>query len=1053
MRRIFSIFVSCACVLSAFAANTLSLSSASGHPGDELTVSVSLANSDAVTALQASIPLGDHLSFVAGSAVLNSSRSNGHSLMANIVNGTLRVAVFSIANAALSGSEGELFTFRLKLGNEPATYPLNPELTLAGANGQQLTADVTEGSVTLLSPKIEVVTTSLDYGHVPIRSTYTRTLQVRNTGNEPLNLTALEFSAQEFSVESEQYTIAAGQTESIVITFAPTVHGAVSAQLRIRSNAVNAHDVYGANRCALIADPYSVNELRMQAASGIADGIIPVTVRMNNMESIVGVQFSLKLPEQLEFIPGSATPLERAASHYALTKQSHDTLTVILYNFSNTPVSGDDGDLLTLSFRLNGRSGSYALRPINTLLVNTAQQNMVSAVYQAYVSIQAPTINAPTEVNFGSIPVTRPDTFSIAVRNTGNAPLTLQRATFLMEGFSVLTELPLTIARNVTQNIQVIYTPTSEGTINATMQLYSNDPASRMKSIRLKGEVYEPNELSLAAELMEEESMLRLTLSLDNVSQVSGLQFDLHVVSPWTTARLTERATGWQFVAQPTGENTYRFILFSLTNACLSGNSGSIMEIEWNAAAAEPLNGATILLDQPILGGPSHDNPATTRTLAVNDKASVTIINGDNDLSALDIAADAELTVTPVGNLTVSAPVSVHSLQLQYSEDSHAQISGIDNLSVDVLEMVLRLPEVEGELAKQWFAFAVPFTVNMATGIRCEGSDEPARSGWDFVIDEFDGNRRATKQKGWHRLAADATLYPGRMYMLATPECTVWRFTAAAPHEISEADNAAIGAYVSTYGAHHSGWNGIANPRLSNASADAGEVPFATTFNNRLGVYETQLTAGHVFNAAAPFLVQVEEDGSLLFNTPAASVISRQSAATAYSTLSLAGENYTDRAYLSFNADKQDVYTIGHDLQKNQQSTTPSVPQLWMEVYGMRLSAYEALFDEQAITVPLGIYAPSDGTYTLAISGLPADISATLMYNGSLVQRLTDEACVLTLAAGNNSGYALYIQHQSEITTGIVSTTHSAVQKVLMNNSLYIIRDGQTYTATGVSVR
>jgi hypothetical protein len=1044
-------------MLCSYAANTLTISSASGHPGDELTVSMSLTNSDAVTALQANIRLSESLSLVAGSAALNSARSNGHSLMANVANGVLRIAVFSVSNATLKGSEGELLTFRLKLGNEPATYPLIADLTLAGANGEQLTADATEGSVTLLSPKIEVVNTSIDYGHVPIRSTYTRTLQVCNTGNEPLELTAFEFSAQEFSVENEALSIAAGQTENIVITFAPTVQGAISEQLRIRSNAVNAHDVYGANRCALIADPYSVNELRMQAASGISDETVTVSVRMNNMEDIVGVQFSLKLPEQLEFVPGSATPLERAASHFALTKQSHDTLTVILYNMSNTPVSGDDGDLLTLQFRLNGRSGSYALRPINTLLVNTAQQNMVSAVYQAYVTIQSPTINVPTSADFGSIPVTQPDTLNIAVRNTGNAALTLQRATFLMEGFRVLNELPVTIARNQTETLRVQFTPTKEGSFTTTMQLYSNDPASRMKSIRLTVNVYEPNELSLVAEPIEEESLLRLSINLDNVSQVSGLQFDLHGVAPWTTARLTERAEGLQLVSQPTNENTYRFILFSLSNTCLSGNSGTILEIEWNASAATKLNGATVLLDNPILGGPSHDNPANTRTLSVNDKAFVTIINGNNDLAELYLDDDAELTVTPEGNLAVSSPVTVHSLLLHYSEDSHAQISGIENLSVDVLELVMRLPATEGILADQWFAFAVPFEVNLATGIRCDGSDEPARSERDFVIYEFDGYRRATQQRGWHLLAGDATLLPGHMYMLGTQECTAWRFTAAAPSAISEASSATINENHSTFGAHHSGWNGIANPKFCNASAGASEAPLTTTYNNRLGVYEVQPTEGLVFNAAAPFFVQVEEGGSLLFNTAAASsVVSRQndlSQASGYSILSLADERYTDRAYLSFSADKQDAYTIGHDLQKNQMSTTPSVPQLWVDAYNMRLSAYEALLSAEDVTVPLGMYAPEDGVYTLAASGLPATVSATLMHNGLPVQYLTEDACRLTLSAGNNSGYALRIQSKSDITTGISTVSNSANQKVLIDNCLFILRDGQTYTATGVRVR
>lgn len=606
MQRIFSIILTCACVLSALAANTLSLSSVSGHPGDELTVSISLTNSDAVTALQASIPLGDHLSLVAGSAELSTARSNGHSLMANVVDGTLRIAVFSVTNAALNSTEGELFTFRLKLGNEPATYPLSAELTLAGANSEQLTADVTPGSVTLLSPKIELVTTSLDYGHIPIRSTYTRTLQVRNSGNEPLQLTAFEFSAQELSVESEQHTIAAGQTESIVITFAPIAHGAITEQLRIRSNAVNAHDVYGANRCTLIADPYSVNELRMQAASGISDDTVSVIVRMNNMEAIVGAQFSLKLPKQLEFIPGSATPLERAASHSALTTLSNDTLTVLLYSLSNTAVTGDDGDLLTLNFRLNGSSGSYSLCPINTLLINAAQQNMVSAVYAANVSIQSPTISGNNALNFGHLSVNEPHIATYAVRNTGRVPLTVNGAAFLSEGLRVVTPLPLQIAANATQNIEIELTPSAEGSFSSIMQLYSNDPACRMKSVSLTADIFEPNSLAFRGYLQS--GIYHLAIDLTNYSDVAGLQFDIAGLPSWTECALTARAAGHQLVVQPIGDALYRVIIFAMNNATFTGNDDAILEWTWDATHIPALRGDTVSMDQVILVHPSKGN-------------------------------------------------------------------------------------------------------------------------------------------------------------------------------------------------------------------------------------------------------------------------------------------------------------------------------------------------------------------------------------------------------------------------------------------------------------
>ena len=605
MRR-FIILLLSALPLLASATNTLTLSSVSGHPGETLTVSVSLANDGAVTALQAAIPLGEHLQYVANSALLNSTRANGHSLVASATDDTLRIAVFSLTQAALQGTEGELFSFQVVLGNEPATYPLKAETVLTGTDGQAAEATVTQGSLTLLSPKIEVVTTSLDYGHIPIRATYTRTLQVRNTGNEPLHISNVLFSAPEFLVAETAYTIAAGETQSIVISFAPAVHGAIAERVRLRSDAVNDADVYGANVCQLLADPFSVNELRMQPASGVSDDTIAISVRMNNMESIVGVQFSLKMPKALEFVDGSAAALERAAGHSVLSTMSNDTLTLLLYSPTNTPIADEDGDLLSFRVRLDGTSGSYYLRPINTMLVNAAQANMVSAVYQSYVSIQSPTISGNASLDFGHIRIDQPHTAMYSIRNNGQAPLTVERITFLSEGLRVVTPLPIEIARYTPQNIEVEITPEKEGAFATTMQVYSNDPTARMKSVSLTADVYEPNSLSFREETKGTE--YHLYVDLDNYSEIAGVQFDVTGLTPWTSYALTSRANGHQIVVQPIDENTYRVILFAFSNTTLSGHEGAIIEWIWDAESANDINGQLIQMENVVLVHPSKGN-------------------------------------------------------------------------------------------------------------------------------------------------------------------------------------------------------------------------------------------------------------------------------------------------------------------------------------------------------------------------------------------------------------------------------------------------------------
>ena len=117
------------------AANTISLSSASGTPQTEVEVVVALDNSDAISALEITIPIGDQLQYVKNSVVLSSTRSNGHLITAAQVAQDLRIYVYSFSNTLISGNSGELLRFRLLLGNEPATHTLTPSVVLSSLKG------------------------------------------------------------------------------------------------------------------------------------------------------------------------------------------------------------------------------------------------------------------------------------------------------------------------------------------------------------------------------------------------------------------------------------------------------------------------------------------------------------------------------------------------------------------------------------------------------------------------------------------------------------------------------------------------------------------------------------------------------------------------------------------------------------------------------------------------------------------------------------------------------------------------------------------------------
>ncbi len=535
MRYIGFIFALCFSI-QAIASNTITLSSVSGTPQTEVEVVVSLDNTDAITALELNIPLGEHLSYVDSSTVFASSRSNGHLLTATQVQQELRICVYSLNLSALQGNSGELLSFRLKLGNEPANYTLTPSVILSDTRGQSLNNNVQSGQVSILAPKLEILNPQINYGHIPIRETYTQELQLYNAGNLPLIIENIVVNDPAFTPAQTTLTIEVGEVAYTTIHYAPTVRGAIQKEVVVTSNAIN-----GKQMGTIVADPFSVNELHVVGGSGIADNTVTISLKMNNMEPIVGMQCTFVFPEQLEYVAGSLSATSsRSNGHQAqasvkkfVEKENQwydskgDTLVLMLYSMTNQPLNGNDGEIATFQVRLNGNSGSYDLTPRDVVLTNATAENMVSATYEGWVEIQSPQFSGDDYLSFGDWSITDNAVANYVVRNYGDAPLKIERITFLAQGYRVVSTMPLQINPWEESTMQIAYDPAAEGDFSTTMNIYTNDPTTRMKAVAVSGHVYEPNTLSVEGERMQDGSY-QLAISLDNYTDIVAVQYDLH---------------------------------------------------------------------------------------------------------------------------------------------------------------------------------------------------------------------------------------------------------------------------------------------------------------------------------------------------------------------------------------------------------------------------------------------------------------------------------------------------------------------------------------------
>lgn len=676
--------------MGAWADNIITISSAEGAPGDEVTVNVSMTNTDAISSLQVSIPLDENLTLVEGSGELG-NRCASHSLTVGVKDGVLNVFVYSLSMAAISGTSGEVASFKLKLSNQPSTISLNPtKIVLTNTSGTTVSGSVQAGTVTVRCAKAQYSTMEVDFGAVPIRDTYTRTVTVTNVGNENLTVSSLMFSdVNVFSTTTTTpFTITPGSSKDVNITYAPVERGSISRTLKVECNSVSK-----LNTIKLLAQPFAVNELHIQDASGIADEEVTVSMTMNNMDAVSGYQVEFELPEQFEYVNNSFALGSRKQDHVGIATLTGNTLRIIVYSGNDKAFTGDDGEIGSFRVKLVGRYGT-TLTPSKTVLsatINNHVENVVSAVYGGQIIIQSPQISCYDQLNFGAVSITEECEQLFSIKNSGSAPLTISRIVFDNENMSIKETLPLVIASRGTQAVTVVYSSVEQTTFNGTMNIYSNDPGQRMKAVTVSGSRFAPNYLSVHTPTVAGDGNLRVVVSTDNYDPITGIQFDMDYPSLYfksfdDNVELAARAAGMAVSSHEIDSHTLRFFCYFLTGNSIPTGSGKVMTIQLQQRGGVPLGDyditikniklATAELSDKYAGPSTLSSTFTVSALLPGDANgdgvvtitdAVAIVNkilGNESTSFVFEAAD----VNKDGNITITDAVGVVNIILNGGE-------------------------------------------------------------------------------------------------------------------------------------------------------------------------------------------------------------------------------------------------------------------------------------------------------------------------------------------------------------------------------------------------
>jgi hypothetical protein len=285
---------------------------------------------------------------------------------------------------------------------------------------------------------------------------------VTNTGSGSASINQISIAGAGFSVIglTTPYTLAAGATATVSVTFSPTSATSYSGTLTITSDASNSPlsvPVSGTGtqppQAQLAVSPSSVNFGNVNAGGTSAQSVT-VTNSGNAAATISQVSES-----------GAGFSVTGISSPYTLAAGSGVTMSVTFAPTATTSYSG------TVTVTSNATNSQLAIPLSGT--GTQAPQGQVAA--------------SPAALNFGTLGAGNSATQAVTVANTGTADVSITQLSASGSGFAVSgISVPYTLASGASVTLQVSYAPPLAGSYSGSVAITSNAANSPL-SIPLTG--------------------------------------------------------------------------------------------------------------------------------------------------------------------------------------------------------------------------------------------------------------------------------------------------------------------------------------------------------------------------------------------------------------------------------------------------------------------------------------------------------------------------------------------------------------------------------------
>lgn len=486
--------------------------------------------------------------------------------------------------------------------------------------------------------------------------------------------------------------------------------------------------------------------------------------------------------------------------------------------------------------------------------------------------------------------------------------------------------------------------------------------------------------------------------------------------------------------------------------------------------------------DPAFFGGKLTDEICKTCDVVVRDNAQLLhTAGGKQKFRDMYVYTGSSL------NIPENQTMSLDKVRMFATNDnvSYAVINNSNDATTAIsVKEVSHVKRIDG---RYWYPFSLPYDCNIADIVQLNGQPLGVY-GTDWGIKYYDGQRRQSEgnstthygevSKYWTMMPEDGQLKAYTGYIIGLfvpaadeplmksvnfPPATESAYTENASSKTTPITNWSVNLNAEP---RHHGWNFVGSPYISlfgsnnlgeglnstwvqmgwtdalGNQRDKDNIYVSTPDGGNTNTYTQALASGVTIKPFTAYFVQAIDPTNGQSNTleltysksqrrlpTSAPARTAKTDALILTELDITNGALGDNTGVLVSNVYSAEYEIGDDLTK--MYAAAQKPQLYtIDAHNDKM-AYQALPDVLAHAIPLGIYVPQAGNYTLSlnryVSRLEAAEAVYLLHNGAVVANLLlSDYIVSASAKGTISGYSLDIRRAPEVVTDIVPAAGDA---------------------------